>query len=144
MKLLRIRIGEHQSKSRTMVRRPHGTGQKGNARVKGLWANLAFALPACMYYPHCCYGNYGKLEHSDNPCATHGGFPTGSGNFGSRRWYFRACGTGSLAETAKGLNSSPLPPMAVCPGFCKLEGVACSLLTWEQFLLDVVSLAAMT
>ena len=46
MKLLRIRIGEYQSKSRTVVRGPHGAAEKGNTRVKGLWANLAFALPA--------------------------------------------------------------------------------------------------
>lgn len=53
-KLLRIRIGEYQSKSRTKVRGLHGAEEKGNAGVKGPWANLAFTLPACMHYPHCC------------------------------------------------------------------------------------------
>lgn len=98
----------------------------------------------CMYVCSTLRLNYGKPEDLDNLWASHRGFPTSSRNFRARRCYLGARGTGSLAETAEGLISSPLPPVALCPGFCVWEGVTSSPLTWERFALDLVSPAAMT
>lgn len=136
-----LRIGEYPGKSRTMVRGPCGTGEEGNEK---LTLGCSYFFIICMHVCSTLRLNYGKPEDLDNLWASHRGFPTSSRNFRAIRCYLGARGTGSLAETAEGLTSSPLPPVALRPGFCVWEGVASSPLTWERFALDLVSPAAMT
>lgn len=138
-----IRVGEYQSKSRSTVRGPHGAEEKRNTRMKDsglVW--LSHDLHAC-YYPQWCW-TMGSLSTQPTDVLLMGEFPTGSRESGRRKWCFWAWGSESPAETAEVLNSSPLPPTVLRPAFCQLEGITCSLLTWEWFPLDLAALAAMT
>lgn len=110
--LVRIGLGDQESKSRIMVRGPHKQGSRWTPGWKNTeMVCLAHYLPARV--THTAAEEQEAETLSQAMQYSHGGFPAGSRNSSCRRWDFRACCSGSLIETGKGLNSSPLPPMAM-------------------------------
>lgn len=81
-----------------------GQGRRGIPGQKDcgvIW--LSHYLHACIIHAAAELGEAGPLRQ---PMGYSRGISNCSRNSDCRRWYFRACGTRSLAEALKGMNSS--------------------------------------